>query len=176
MTVCDYFSVREDLIWGTSDPFEKSIHIVESQYLSEVYRVGIVTANSAYLIRPLFFDSTMAQDFAITPEDIRHVDDIWLNGQAAKRNIARYVVPSCCKHIDVTQTHALETYLVEHNMNRSWANTHALHWFDKYWEHNLWYRFNGVNSPVYRSWSTSIIRRLIDTIFTVKFLLSFGSM
>lgn len=149
-------------------------HIVESYYLSEVYRVGILTATSAYLIRPSFFDAQIYLDFNLVPDDIRHVDDIWLNGQAAKQNIARYVVPSCCSHISVTQTHALQEYLVKNRMTRAAANSHALKWFATSWEKDLWYRFNGVNEPNYRGWWMLIHRVWVNAILYFKFTVYFG--
>ena len=142
--------------------------------LLKVYRVGIVTANDAYLIRPSFFDSHIYLDFNQIPDDIRHVDDIWLNGQASKRNITRYVVPSCCSHISVTRTHPLEEYLFRNEMNRLSANNHALQWFRESWEKDLWYKFNNKNGPKYRSWWMMIYREWISLILKLKFIIFFG--
>ncbi|CAF3776190.1 unnamed protein product [Adineta steineri] len=166
--------VRNDLIWGVGGKYEMAYHIIESPYLSEIYRVGVVTATDAYLIRPSFFDSHIYKDFNQAPNDIRHVDDIWLNGHAARGNITRYVVPSCCSHIGVTRTHALEQYLVNNKMNRLSANSHALTWFGENWEKDLWYRFNGANAPEYRSWWRIIYREWISLIFKLKFIMYFG--
>ncbi|CAF2714653.1 unnamed protein product [Rotaria sp. Silwood2] len=94
--------VREDLIWSLEGKYEIGYHVIESHYLSEVYRVGVLTANHGYLIRSSFFYFHIYQDFNQVSDDIRHVDDIWLNGQASKLNIPRYVIPSCCSHIEVT--------------------------------------------------------------------------
>lgn len=150
-------------------------HIIESQYLADVYRVGVLTANSAYLIRPRFFDPRIYLDFNLLPDDIRRVDDIWLNGHASKQHIARYVVPSCCSHIGVTRTHALENYLQNNHMNRFAANTRALRWFSTVWEKDLWYRFHGVNRPNYRHWWVMIYRMWIEVILQLKFFVYFGS-
>jgi hypothetical protein len=151
-----------------------ALHIIQSHYLSQVYHVGVVTANSAYIIRPSFFDSNLYLDFNQVPDDIRHVDDIWINGHASKRNIARYVVPSCCSHIEISQTPSLENYLITHQMNRFTANNHALQWFHQSWERDLWYRFEGENGPIYRSWWMMIYREWINLISIVKFILYFG--
>ncbi|UJR37019.1 hypothetical protein I4U23_029726 [Adineta vaga] len=168
--------VRKDLIWGVGGKYEMAYHIIESSYLSEIYRVGVVTANDAYLIRPSFFDSQIYQDFSDVPDDIRHVDDIWLNGQASKRNISRYVIPSCCSHITVTRTHALEEYLARNRMNRFSANNHALQWFGNSWEQDLWYKFNGENAPKYRNWLVMIYREWVSLILKLKFIIYFGNM
>jgi hypothetical protein len=149
-------------------------HVIESHYLSDVYRVGVLTANYAYLIRPSFFDSHIYRDFNQVPDDIRHVDDIWLNGQASRQNIARYIVPSCCNHISVTRTHALEEYLQRNKMNRLSANNHALEYFGDSWEKNLWYRFRGENGPKYRRWWLIIYREWISIILNFKFIVYFG--
>ncbi|CAF4584165.1 unnamed protein product [Rotaria sp. Silwood1] len=166
--------VRKDLTWGVGGKYEMAYHIIESHYLSDVYRVGVVTANAAYLIRPLFFDVHMHLYFDQIPNDIRRVDDIWLNGQASKRHVARYVVPSCCPHISVTRTHVLEEYLGKNNMSRLSANSHALQWFSGHWEKNLWYKFNGENAPKYRNWWMMIYREWISMILNVKFIIYFG--
>lgn len=168
------FSVRDDLTWGVSGAEESAYHIVESFRLAQAYRVGVVTANYAYLIRPSFFDSHFYEDFSSVAADIRRVDDIWLNGQAAKRNISRYVVPSCCPNIGVTRTHELETYLINHQMTRSSANDHALKWFEQAWERELWYRFKGVNRPKYRSRLISIYRQWISLIVRLKIIFDVG--
>lgn len=149
-------------------------HIIESQYLADVYRVGILTATSAYLIRPSFFTENIYLDYNDLPEDIQRVDDIWLNAQVAKQNIGRYVVPSCCSHIGVTQTHVLEEYLTRNRMNRFTANTHALRWFSANWERDLWYRFHGVNRPNYRSCWLIIYRMWVNWILQLKFFIYFG--
>jgi len=149
-------------------------HIIESLYLSEPYRVGVLTANDAYLIRPSFFDSNIYLNFNQVPDDIRHVDDIWLNGQASRRNITRYIVPSCCPHISVTQTHALEEYLAIHRMNRLSANNHALQWFRESWEKDLWYKFKGENGPKFRSWWVMIYREWTSLLLQLKFIRYFG--
>jgi hypothetical protein len=169
-----YFSVRQDLIWGVNSLFETDYHIVQSHYLSQIYRVGVLTANFAYVIRPSFFDSHIYLDFNQAPRDVRRVDDIWLNGHAAKRNIARYVVPSCCPHIGVTQTHVLQTYFGRNNMSRLSANSHALQWFGKDWEKDLWYKYNGGNKPEYRDVWTIIRREWISTIEWIEFVIYFG--
>lgn len=166
--------VREDLTWGVGGKYEMAEHIIESQYLTDIYRVGVLTANSAYLIRPHFFDPRIYLDFNLLPDDIRRVDDIWLNGHASKQNIPRYVVPSCCSHIGVTRTHALEDYLRSNRMNRFAANTRALRWFSNVWEKDLWYRFHGVNRPKYRHWWIMIYRMWIELILQLKFLVYFG--
>jgi hypothetical protein len=166
--------VRNDLIWGVGGKYEMAYHIIESQYLTEAYRVGVLTATYAYLIRPSFFDSQIYLDFNQAPADIRRVDDIWLNAHASKRNIPRYVVPSCCPHISVTQTHVLEEYLQKNRMDRFSANNHALHWFGRDWEKDLWYRFNGANRPDYRSWWMAFYREWICMILNLKFVVYFG--
>ncbi|CAF1159217.1 unnamed protein product [Adineta steineri] len=166
--------IRKDLLWGVRGGFEIDYHIIRSYHLSKIYRVGIVTATDAYLIRPSFFDSHIYNDFSQAPNDIRHVDDIWLNGHAAIRNITRYVVPSCCSHIGVTRTHALEQYLVNHKMTRRSANSHALKWFDKTWEKDLWYKFKGENKPEHRNKRTVILREWMNIIEFLKFIINFG--
>ena len=143
--------------------------------MADAYRVGVLTANNAYLIRPSFFDSTLYDDFFNVTNDIRRMDDIWLNGHAAKRNISRYVVPSCCQQFSITRTHELENYLTSHQMTRATANDHALLWFEKYWEKDLWYRFNGENRPDAPHRLIKSIRQTKILIQKLLFLIQFGS-
>ena len=168
------FLVRRDLTWGVGGKYEMAYHIIESHRLSKVYRVGVLTATYAYLIRPSFFDSQIYLDFNLVSNDIRRVDDIWLNGHASRRNIPRYVVPSCCSPISITRTHVLEEYLIENQMDRFTANNHAIQWFSESWEKDLWYRFHGENGPSYRSWWIMIYREWIDLILRLKFIVYFG--
>ena len=166
--------MREDLIWGVRNSQEVDYHIIQSHFLARVYRVGVVTATSAYVIRPSFFDAALYRDFADAPDDIRHVDDIWLSGQASKRKVARLIVPSCCSHTGVTRHHSLQSYLGRNNMTRSSANHHALGWFRKHWEKDLWYQFNGVNQPTSRSWCATVYREWIGVTQWIRFVLRFG--
>ena len=153
---------------------EIAYHIIESFHLSEIYRVGIVTANHAYVIRPSFFDFHIYLDFKQAPVDVRRVDDIWLNGYASKKNISRFVIPGCCSSISVTRTHELENFLIAHQMTRSSANDHALKWFNQSWEKDLWYRFNGKNRPKYLHWWRKIYRKWISIILRLKLIIYVG--
>lgn len=170
------FLVREDLVWGVAGRKEASYHIVEAFHISEMYRVGIVTANYGYLIRPSYFDSHIYEDFDKVLPDIRRVDDIWINGHASKRNISRFIIPASCSSISMTQTHELENYLRSHQMTRSTANGHALVWFKEYWEKNLWYRYRGENAPKYRNLLTIIYRECLMIFLRVKCFIYSGSM
>jgi hypothetical protein len=153
-----------------NDPY----HVIHSYRIAQVYRVGVTTANSAYLIRPSFFDSHIYLDFDQAPADARRVDDIWMNGYAAKRNIARYVVPSCCPPIGVFRTDALEAYLRGHGMSRATANNRALKMFKTYWEQNLWFQYSGVNAPPSYSWLTGMNRKWNTRIQKMRFIRRFG--
>ncbi|CAF1281552.1 unnamed protein product [Rotaria sordida] len=166
--------IRDDLTWGVSGREELAYHIIESFRLSEIYRIGIVTANHAYLIRPSFFDSHIYLDFKQVSDDIRHVDDIWLNGHASKRNITRLVIPTCCFSISVTKTHELENYFNKHQFTRLVANNNALKWFNKSWEKDLWYKFYGQNRPKDCNWWIKIYRQWINIILRLKFIIYVG--
>lgn len=168
------FLVREDLQWGVSDAEEYSYHVVEAFRISEPYRVGVITANSAYVIRPSFFDNHIYDDFQGAPEDVRRVDDIWMNGHASRRNITRLVIPTCCSSIGITRTHELENYFISHHMTRASANDHALRWFSQSWETGLWYRFKGENSPKYRNRLVRIYREWINIILRLKYFIYVG--
>ena len=166
--------VRQDLVWGVDGTEEFSYHVIASHRIWEMYRVGVVTANNAYVIRPLFFDSHIYDDFNNVSADIRRVDDIWLNGHAAKRQIARFVISACCVSTSVTRTHELENYFIAHQMTRSQANDHALQWFNQSWDKDLWYRFKGENPPKYSDGLGKIVRQWINLIVRLKFIIYCG--
>ena len=169
-----FVAVRQDLIWGAPNLWERDYHVIYSHHLAQIYRVGVVTATSAYVIRPSFFDADLYRNFSGAPDDIRHVDDIWLSGQAARRRIPRYVVPSCCVHMGVTQHHSLQSYLGRHNMSRRSANSHALEWFREQWEKDIWYKLKGVNRPMDCSCWSVVYRAWNSAIQWTRFVLNFG--
>ena len=167
--------VREDLGYGVRDGENPSTHhVVRSANLAEPYGVGILTANHGYLLRPSFFSSQLYDEFPRAPLDVQHVDDIWINGHAARRNVSRYVVPSCCSPISVLSRHVLAEHLSQHQFSRVTANEHALQLFGQYWDKDIWYRFGRGAKPIYRSWVTTINREWIGLIQWVKFVLYFG--
>lgn len=168
------FSVREDLIWGVSNAKEFSYHVVLSHQLKEIYRVGVLTANSAYLIRPKFFDEQIYSQIYDVPDYIHHVDDIWLNGHAARRNVSRSVVPSFCPNLSVTRTHELERFFQSHQTSRAFVNDRALQWFKSDWEKDLWYRFHGENPPNYRHWLQILFRESLCAMWKLKLIIAIG--
>ena len=168
------FLVRDDLRWGVSDSIEYSFHVVLSHFIRKMYRVGVITANSAYLIRPRFFDEKIYSNFSQIHDEIRHVDDIWLNGHAARRNISRFVVPSLCPSLSVTRTHELENFFEKHQTTRSAANDRALRSFENVWEKTLSYRFHGENHPTYRFWFQTIFRESFCAMWKLQLILQFG--
>jgi len=97
-----------------------------------------------------------------------------LNGHASKRNISRFVVPSCCFSISISRTHELESYFHEHQITRRLANDEALKWFGSTWEKDLWYRFEGINRPNSRTWPEKIFRLIFSINFQIKYYLFNG--
>lgn len=99
--------VRSDLHWGVPQE-ELDDHVADGWRLAEPFRVGVLTANEGYLIRPRFFVATLHEDTGVAPlaskvsvldleqlnaSAVHLVDDIWLNGHLATQRIERYVVP-----------------------------------------------------------------------------------
>ena len=99
--------VRSDLHWGVS-PEEMQDHVADGWKLAEPFRVGVLTANEGYLIKPRFFldvskleDHTLDWSSGAPLLDLHQlnasaahlVDDIWLNGHLSAQGIPRFVVP-----------------------------------------------------------------------------------
>ncbi|CAF0897982.1 unnamed protein product [Didymodactylos carnosus] len=160
--------IRDDLIWGVIGKPEGYYHIIDSSNILQPYRVGIVTANWGYLIQPKFFDKHIYSDYNDLTERISLVDDIWINAHLARRHIARYVVPSCCYHLSITKLRVLDTKLSNKQLSRAQANNNALKYFRQYWEKNLYYKFDGINHPVYAQWYKQVYKTIIFKENSVK--------
>jgi hypothetical protein len=54
---------------------------------------AVITGCGSYLIQPRFFDESL-WDYSQAPQGAFYMDDIWISGCLARRNVKRYVVPS----------------------------------------------------------------------------------
>jgi hypothetical protein len=61
--------------------------------LREPQSVSVITGCGSYLIQPRFFNESL-WDYSQAPSGAFYMDDIWISGYLARRNVARYVVPA----------------------------------------------------------------------------------
>src|SRR6266481_3473723 len=59
----------------------------------EPQSVAVITGCGSYLIQPRFFDESL-WDYSQAPRGAFYMDDIWISGCLARRNVKRYVVPA----------------------------------------------------------------------------------
>jgi len=61
--------------------------------LREPRSVAVITGCGSYLIQPRFFDESL-WDYSNAPRAAFYMDDIWISGWLARRNVKRYAVPT----------------------------------------------------------------------------------
>ena len=61
--------------------------------LREPRSVAVITGCGSYLIQPRFFDESL-WDYSEAPQGAFYMDDIWISGWLARRNVKRYAVPT----------------------------------------------------------------------------------
>ncbi|KAJ3041366.1 hypothetical protein HDV00_009507 [Rhizophlyctis rosea] len=161
--------VRRDLKWGVSAE-EYNNHVIQGDDIASPYRVGVLTANEAYLLLPSFFSTSPKSstppydpailDFSPAPKNARFVDDIWMNGHLALAQVERWVVPCNERSNDITQFHTLEKGMEGAHVTRAGANDEVIGYFGKAWEPDIFYKFGGVNPPRWASLPTRAYRKL----------------
>ncbi|RKO93153.1 hypothetical protein BDK51DRAFT_34557 [Blyttiomyces helicus] len=160
--------VAADLVWNSG-----SDDLVWSVALAREYRVGVITANSGYLIRPGFFvarDSVGGETVPIlaAPANVGIasaflVDDIWISGSLAARGVPRYIVPAPCGDLDISRVHTLEDRMARRGTDRATANTETLKWFKDAWlGDDVWYnrRLDAADRAAFASGLTRVAREV----------------
>ena len=154
--------IRPDLVWGVTLA-ELVHHVILASEIAEPYRVGIITANFAYLIQPRFFLHNHAHNIlndTMKPEEAYWMDDIWINGWLAVAGVQRWVIPSdgLSFPLDDDQASLIEELKKKNAkekkkkpLSRRAQNNQVLRWFETAWEDNLWYKYGGANGPTYKS-------------------------
>jgi len=67
--------------------------MIKGNELREPHSVAVMTGCGSYLIQPTFFDESL-WDYSKAPEAAFYMDDIWISGWLARRNVKRYAVPT----------------------------------------------------------------------------------
>jgi Glycosyl transferase family 2 len=67
--------------------------MIRARELRQPQPAAVITGCGSYLIQPRFFDESL-WDYSQAPQGAFYMDDIWISGHLASRNVKRYVVPA----------------------------------------------------------------------------------
>lgn len=67
--------------------------MIYASELRQPQAAAVITGCGSYLIQPTFFDESL-WDYSQAPPGAFYMDDIWISGCLASRNVKRYVVPA----------------------------------------------------------------------------------
>src|SRR6266446_2561862 len=67
--------------------------MIRASELRQPQPAAVMTGCGSYLIQPRFFDESL-WDYSQAPKGAFYMDDIWISGCLARRNVKRYVVPA----------------------------------------------------------------------------------
>ena len=71
----------------------RNARMIKGNVLREPHSVAVMTGCGSYLIQPGFFDEAL-WDYSKAPQSAFFMDDIWISGWLASRNVKRYAVPA----------------------------------------------------------------------------------
>jgi hypothetical protein len=71
----------------------RDARMIRARELRQPQPAAVITGCGSYLIQPMFFDESL-WDYSRAPRGAFYMDDIWISGCLARRNVKRYVVPA----------------------------------------------------------------------------------
>jgi glycosyl transferase family 2 len=71
----------------------RGARMIKASELRQPQPAAVITGCGSYLIQPRFFDESL-WDYSQAPKGAFYMDDIWISGCLARRNVKRYVVPA----------------------------------------------------------------------------------
>ena len=71
----------------------RDARMIKASELRQPEAVAVITGCGSYLIQPRFFDESL-WDYSRAPQGAFFMDDIWISGWLARRNVKRYAVPT----------------------------------------------------------------------------------
>ena len=71
----------------------RDARMIKGNELRESQSVAVITGCGSYLIQPGFFDESL-WDYSNAPQAAFYMDDIWISGWLARRDVKRYAVPA----------------------------------------------------------------------------------
>lgn len=96
--------------------------------------VEIINGCGGILVKPKFFTADFF-NYENAPAQAFFVDDIWVSGNLAKRNIPRYVIPFRGNYVYLTTLTTLSGPALDHGENRGGGNDDAvMDYFRPYWK------------------------------------------
>ena len=134
---------KSDGVWGSFPAV--ATYVVLGSQLAKPWQVGVATGGCGVLLRPNFFDDSVFRP-PETPSGILVVDDVWMNGMLARRNVTRWIVPTGgALHCDEGRHHlghgaasAVDATLRERRWpGRAALNQQALRFFGDAWERGV---------------------------------------
>ena len=99
----------------------------------EPQSVAVITGCGSYLIQPRFFDESL-WDYPQAPRGAFYMDDIWISGYLARRQVARYVVPASVRRLRIVRRQR-RTLSLHHVPNgRQHNNNETIAFFRDAWD------------------------------------------
>lgn len=71
----------------------RDARMIKGNQLREPQRVAVITGCGSFLIQPKFCDQSL-WDYSKAPQAAFYMDDIWISGCLARRNVKRYAIPA----------------------------------------------------------------------------------
>ncbi len=101
--------------------------------ISQPVLTDVITGCGGIMVKPKFFDAGFfAYDGA--PKQAFFVDDIWICGNLARRNIPKYVIPFRGRYVYLPSLTALAGPALDHDENKTGGNNDAvIDYFRSYW-------------------------------------------
>jgi len=95
--------------------------------------VAVITGCGSYLIQPRLFDESL-WDYSQAPRGAFYMDDIWISGYLARRQVARYVVPASVRRLRIVRRQR-RTLSLHHVPNgRQHNNNETIAFFRDAWD------------------------------------------
>jgi hypothetical protein len=102
--------------------------------ISTPVKTNVVTGCGGILVRPCFFDEAFF-DYDKAPPQAFFVDDIWISGHLARRNIPKYVLPFSGSFIYIPTLATLSGLALDRTENRTGENNDTMiDYFKAFWD------------------------------------------
>lgn len=102
--------------------------------ISKPVKTNIIMGCGGILVKPRFFDEDLF-DYDKAPPQAFFVDDIWISGHLARRNIPKYVIPLSESFIYIPTAATFSGLGLDRSENRTGDNNNAMiDYFGDYWD------------------------------------------